>query len=102
MSQHRGGHDAGIGPDQLRLQDVPAFQPTTTPADPTQQPAANKLAQDFTTDVLNRKWVTDITYLPTTAGWVYLAVVVDLFSRKVIFCCSPYHGTRQIKTYPRS
>ena len=75
---------AGIGPDQLRLQDVPAFQPTTTPADPTQQPAANKLAQDFTTDVLNRKWVTDNTYLPTTAGWVYLAVVVDLFSRKVI------------------
>ncbi len=32
----------------------------------------------------NRKWVTDITYLPTAEGWVYLAVVIDLFSRKVV------------------
>ena len=61
-----------------------AFQPTTTQADPTKQPAANKLAQDFTADAPNRKWVTDITYLPTADGWVYLAVVIDLFSRKVI------------------
>ena len=61
-----------------------AFQPTTTQADPTKQPAANKLAQDFTAAAPNRTWVTDITYLPTAAGWVYLAVVVDLFSRKVV------------------
>jgi putative transposase len=63
---------------------VKAFQPTTTQADPTKQPAENKLAQDFTADAPNRKWVTDITYLPTAAGWVYLAVVLDLFSRKVV------------------
>lgn len=63
---------------------VKAFQPTTTQADPTKQPAANKLAQDFTADAPNRKWVTDITYLPTAAGWVYLAVILDLFSRKVV------------------
>ena len=37
-----------------------------------------------TADAPNRKWVTDITYLPTAAGWVYLAVVLDLFSRKVV------------------
>ena len=61
-----------------------AFQPTTTQADPTKQPAANKLAQDFTAAAPHRKWVTDITDLPTAAGWVYLAVVVDLFSRKVV------------------
>lgn len=61
-----------------------AFQPTTTQADPTKPPAGNKLAQDFTADAPNRKWVTDITYLPTATGWVYLAVVVDLFSRKVV------------------
>ena len=30
------------------------------------------------------KWVSDITYLPTTEGWLYLAVVLDLFSRKVV------------------
>lgn len=61
-----------------------AFKPTTTQADPTKQPAENKLAQDFTADEPNRKWVTDITYLPTATGWVYLAVVIDLFSRKVV------------------
>ncbi len=61
-----------------------AFTPTTTQADPTKQPAPNRLAQDFTAEAPNRKWVTDITYLPTAEGWVYLAVVLDLFSRKVV------------------
>jgi putative transposase len=61
-----------------------AFTPTTTQADPTKQPAPNQLAQDFTAAAPNRKWVTDITYLPTAEGWVYLAVVLDLFSRKVV------------------
>ena len=60
------------------------FTPTTTQADPTKQPAPNRLNRDFTADAPNRKWVTDITYLSTTAGWVYLAVVLDLFSRKVV------------------
>jgi len=61
-----------------------AFRPSTTQADPTKQPAENKLDRDFTADAPNRKWVTDITYLPTAAGWVYLAAVIDLFSRKVV------------------
>jgi putative transposase len=61
-----------------------AFTPTTTQSDPTKQPAPNHLAQDFTAEAPNRKWVTDITYLPTAEGWVYLAVVLDLFSRKVV------------------
>jgi putative transposase len=60
------------------------FTPTTTRVDPTQQPAPNTLDQDFTADAPNRKWVTDITYLATSTGWVYLAVVLDLFSRKVV------------------
>jgi len=60
------------------------FTPTTTQADPTKQPAPNRLAQNFTAAAPNRKWVTDITYLPTAEGWVYLAVVLDLFSRKVV------------------
>lgn len=61
-----------------------AFTPTTTQADPTKRPADNTLDREFTADEPNRKWVTDITYLPTAMGWVYLAVVVDLFSRKAI------------------
>jgi putative transposase len=60
------------------------FTPTTTQSDPTKQPAENTLDRDFTADAPNRKWVTDITYLATAAGWVYLAAVVDLFSRKVV------------------
>jgi putative transposase len=60
------------------------FKPTTTVVDPTKRPAGNVLNQDFTADAPNRKWVTDITYLPTQSGWVYLAVVLDLFSRKVV------------------
>ena len=60
------------------------FTPTTTQADPTKRPAENKLDRNFTADAPNRKWVTDITYLATSTGWVYLAVVVDLFSRKVV------------------
>jgi putative transposase len=60
------------------------FRPNTTQTDPTKQPAENRLNRDFTAEAPNRKWVTDITYLATAAGWVYLAVVVDLFSRKVV------------------
>ena len=61
-----------------------AFTPTTTQADPTKSPAPNRLDRDFTAQRPNQKWVTDITYLPTLAGWVYVAVVLDLFSRKVV------------------
>jgi putative transposase len=61
-----------------------AFTPTTTQSDPTREPAPNVLDRDFAADRPNQKWVTDITYLPTLAGWVYVAVVLDLFSRKVV------------------
>jgi putative transposase len=60
------------------------FTPTTTVTDPSKQPAENLLDQVFEVDAPNKKWVTDITYLPTAAGFVYLAVVLDLFSRKVV------------------
>jgi transposase InsO family protein len=46
--------------------------------------AANLLARNFTVDAPNRAWVADITYLPTKTGWLYLAVVIDLFSRAVV------------------
>ena len=68
----------------LRSKVAKKFKPTTTVVDPTKRPADNVLAQVFTADAPNRKWVTDITYLPTKAGWVYLAAVLDLFSRKVV------------------
>ena len=61
-----------------------AFRPTTTQVDPSKRPAVNILDREFTATAPNQKWVTDITYLTTTAGWVYLAAVIDLFSRKVV------------------
>lgn len=60
------------------------FRPATTVRDRDHKPAPNVIDQDFTADAPNQKWVADITYLPTIAGWVYLAVVIDLFSRKVV------------------
>ncbi|WP_373687857.1 IS3 family transposase [Gluconobacter sp. P5B12] len=44
----------------------------------------NLLGQDFSATALNQKWTADITYIWTREGWVYLAVVLDLFSRRVI------------------
>ena len=45
---------------------------------------ANHLARDFVARVPNTKWVTDITYIRTAEGWVYLAVVLDLCTRRVV------------------
>lgn len=46
--------------------------------------ASNRLGQDFSTDGPNQKWACDITYLWTVEGWLYLAVVLDLFLRMVM------------------
>ena len=44
----------------------------------------NRLNRDFTAAAPDRKWCSDITYVPTAAGWLYLAVVIDLFSRRIV------------------
>jgi len=46
--------------------------------------AANRLQQDFNVDAPDSVWVTDITYIRTHEGWLYLAAVIDLYSRKVV------------------
>ncbi|TPG35584.1 IS3 family transposase [Roseomonas nepalensis] len=46
--------------------------------------APNLLNRQFTASGPNRVWLADMTYIPTGEGWVYLAVVLDLFSRKVV------------------
>ena len=48
--------------------------------------APNLPEQHFTADKPNQEWASDITYLMTSEGWLYLAVIIDLYSRSVIDC----------------
>ena len=57
---------------------------TTTTRDPKAQPSADLVARCFEANGPNRLWVADITYIPTWAGFLYLAVVLDAFSRKIV------------------
>jgi putative transposase len=56
----------------------------TTKANSAVKSAPNQLAQNFSATKPNEKWVSDITYVWTRAGWLYVAVVMDLYSRKII------------------
>ncbi len=58
--------------------------PVTTQRQPGAIPAPNLLNQDFSASAPNLKWVTDITYIDTAEGWLYLAPVLDLYSRQVV------------------
>lgn len=57
---------------------------TTTVRDADATPAADLVERQFAADAPNRLWVADITYIPTWAGFLYLAVVLDAFSRKIV------------------
>jgi putative transposase len=46
--------------------------------------APNLLQQDLHATAPNQKWTADITYIPTDSGWLYLAVVLDLYSRRIV------------------
>ncbi|SPC24906.1 conserved hypothetical protein [Cupriavidus taiwanensis] len=46
--------------------------------------APNLLERNFTAPAPNRVWTSDITYVATADGWLYLAVIIDLFSRQVV------------------
>ena len=58
------------------------FRSKTSQAGPLRAP--NRLKQQGLPTAPDRAWVADITYLPTRSGWVYLAAVMDLFSRKIV------------------
>jgi len=57
---------------------------STTRRHPSRPVAPNHLDRDFSATAPNKKWVTDITYIKTAEGWLYLAVVLDLFARMVV------------------
>jgi len=60
------------------------FVPQTTDSRHGHPVARNVLDRQFTAEKPNAKWVVDITYIPTDEGWLYLAGVMDLCSRKIV------------------
>lgn len=70
---------AGLSPQKRHK-----WHPRTTQRQPGVIPAPNRLNQDFSATTANTKWVSDFTYIDTAEGWLYLAIILDLFSRKVV------------------
>ena len=56
----------------------------TTRRDESARPAPDLLERDFQADAPDRRWVADITYVPTWSGFLFLAIVLDVFSRRVV------------------
>ena len=82
---HCGKHKAGT---LMKLAGVQAKQrkkfKSTTNSNHSLPVAPNLLQRNFTVPALNMAWVGDITYIWTREGWLYLAVVIDLYSRRVV------------------
>jgi putative transposase len=70
--------------NQIRPEKRHKSHPVTTQRKQGVVPAPNRLNQDFSASAPNQKWVSDFTYIDTAEGWLYLATVLDLYSRKVI------------------
>lgn len=68
----------------LRAQAQPRFVPCTTDSDHDLPIAPNRLAERAAPNGPNQVWLQDITYVPTAQGWLYLAMVLDLWSRKIV------------------
>ena len=68
----------------LRVRARAPYRPKTTQADHAAAPSPNLLAQSQPAEKPGTHLVSDITYIPTREGWLYLAVVVDLFSRSIL------------------
>jgi Transposase and inactivated derivatives len=59
--------------------------------------APNLLEQDFTADAPDKKWMSDFTYLEIREGWLYLAGVIDAYSRKIVgWSMSEYHDAELV------
>ena len=67
----------------LRAKQVRRYK-TTTKRNKRHPVAPNLLKRDFRADRPDHKWLTDITYIPTQEGWLYLAVILDLYNRGIV------------------
>jgi putative transposase len=68
----------------IRAKAKRAFVPRTTDSGHSRPVAPNLLNRQFHADQSNRKWAADITYVPTEEGWLYVAGVLDLYSRRLV------------------
>ena len=68
----------------LRSKTKRRFRVKTTDSKHSHPIAPDRLHQDFRASAANQVWVSDITYIPTDEGWLYLASTMDLFSRKIV------------------
>jgi len=72
----------------MRVEELRAKQTrrrrSTTKRNKSHQAAPNRLKRDFNTERPNQKWLADITYIPTLKGWLYLAGILDLYSRRIV------------------
>ena len=83
--------------DQLVPKKARRFRRTTI-AEPDHKKAPNVLGRQFTVDAPDTAWVGDITYLWTREGWLYLAVILDLFSRRVVGWAVSAHLGQEVAT----
>lgn len=68
----------------IRAKTTRKFRVTTTDSNHPHPVARNLVDRNFTPSGKNQTWATDITYIPTGEGWLYLAAVEDLYSRKIV------------------
>ena len=68
----------------VRIRQARPWRPRTTDSRHPWPVAPNRLNRQFAVTEPNRVWASDLTYVPTHEGWLYLAIVVDLYSRKVV------------------
>jgi putative transposase len=69
---------------EIRAKTKRRFVPRTTDGNHSQPVADNLLDRQFAAELPNLKWAVDITYVPTGEGWLYLAGVIDLCSRRIV------------------
>src|SRR5258708_16608066 len=75
-------------------------RPTSRPATAPYQIAPNLLDRDFTATAPNQKWVADFTFVWTQEGWLYVAAVLDLFSRRIVGWAMQSTMTAELVTEP--
>lgn len=72
------------------------FVPRTTDSDHRHGNAPNRLQRCFTVDRINRVWAGDISYIRTEEGWLYLATLMDLFSRRIVGWATHHQITSEL------